>query len=413
MSGGRSTVGRQMRAFALCVLVAFLVLGTARASALVATTTPSIAWGLAGDYTPQDLGALSNRGLRLGLVEMAWSSAQPQEGAWSETYFASIRSRIAALRRNGFHVVLNFGLQEAPTWLLAKPDARFVNQQGTVFSGDAVANLVFALNLRGYAESYTAKVFRELGTAFYAVRVGGLHWGELAYPYRGRGTNDYWAFDRNALRARAGTPFARYVPCSGSVTQARGFASWYLDRLVDFQNWQVRMVRRSYPGPIAVLYPSHGIASGDAALAARANLCGGTPPEVNGELQRGIDHAREIDGLPRLQCLAAWSTWADNASAASTVFVPAARRGLMRMGENSGDDRDATAMRNAVANATRFRLSAFMWIRLDGSEPGVSTIDRFRAAIAALGGPGQPAAAPTRNAKTPCAAHVSGKRTRR
>jgi hypothetical protein len=179
--------------------------------------------------------------------------------------------------------------------------------------------------------------------------------------------------------------------------------SWYLDKLVDFQNWQVLTVRRSFRGPIAVVYPSHGISQGDAALAARSNLCGKTSAEVNGELQRGIDHSREIRGLPRLNCLAAWSTWADNASAAADVFGPAARRGLMRMGENSGDDRDATAMRNSVTNAIRFRLSAFLWIRLDGTEPSASTMDRFMATIDALGVPRRVAERPpARRGAAPC-----------
>jgi hypothetical protein len=52
-------------------------------------------------------------------------------------------------------------------------------------------------------------------------------------------------------------------PTKRSLEQAGRFLDWYLNSLVDFQNWQVSMVRRAgSSGKIMLLYPGWGIRSG-------------------------------------------------------------------------------------------------------------------------------------------------------
>src|SRR2546423_15025651 len=99
---------------------------------------------MAGGYTSSQLSSLSARGFRLGLVEMSWARAEPQDGMWDESYFQSVRDQISAMRILGFRIVLNFGMHHAPAWLLAKPNARFVDQYGAPYTASDEANLVFA-----------------------------------------------------------------------------------------------------------------------------------------------------------------------------------------------------------------------------------------------------------------------------
>jgi hypothetical protein len=374
------------------VLVSVLVAATAACVALAepATsakqrTTPQPLWGIAGGYQDGDYAALAARGVDVVLLELRWAEAEPVEGRWNEPYFESVRRNIRLARSAGRRIVLNFGLHEAPDWLLARPGARFVDQHGRVFEGDRAANLVFATGLRPYAERYVKHVFAKLGRKFLAVRVGGLHLGELTYPYEGRGSNSYWAFDQAATAARAKAGLAGYVPCTGGRDQARTFLTWYTRALVRFQNWQVRTVRRSFSGSIAVVYPGWGVRPGDAARAAATNLCGTSSPEINGEIQRGTNHRAQILGLPKDRCLAVWGTYADNAGHVAELANLATRRGFAKVGENSGESTDDAAMARSTENARRFKLDLFLWVRL--YDRGASSLDRWSNSIRATSRP--------------------------
>jgi hypothetical protein len=312
---------------------------------------------------------------------------------FDETYLDSVRRAIDRAHALGYRVVLNYGLDHAPTWILeardraGNPIGRFVDQDGTAFTDSDLPNLVFARRLRAYAREYVAKIFTpsEVGRYFFAVRVGGGLLGELDYPYiraNGKVANDYWAFDATA---RAASPVPGYRPCVGDPRQAARFLRWYFDRLVAFQNWQVRTVRRWYPGLIAVLYPSWGVRPGDFTRAVADNLCGHSPAEQNGEIQLGVDHARQIAALPHDRRLVVWGGWVDNPGYASWLFHLADKHHLRKMGENSGDDTDLAAMRRAVANANRFGLRAFMWVRAPHAYcycSSFATIDDYQSLIA-------------------------------
>jgi hypothetical protein len=369
------------------VVVALVALG----ATLARTTEPprgraaagAPLWGIAGPYGSTSLARLHRQGVRVTLLELDWSRAEPREGVFDQAYLAQIRAQLATQRANGMQVVLNYGLHDPPAWLLRKPNALFVDQDGTPYTQQPLANLVFATELRPYAERYTAEVFRVLGQDFLAVRVGGGLRGELSYPSvqeaaTGRIRNSYYAFDGAARRTN---PVPGWKPCSPSPNnEARRFLSWYLNALTDFQNWQIATVRRHYRGYIAVLYPSWGMRSGDFEKAIATDLCGVSSAELNGEVQRGFDHARHIAGI-RDPKAAVWGTWADRAPTIDWLSSLAARHDppLATFAENSGHD-GVAGMRTAVDAARRDRLKAFMWIRLTQAAcgcRGYATIDDY------------------------------------
>jgi hypothetical protein len=342
-------------------------------------------WGLVGPYDQVDLPELYQRGVRVVMLELSWAAAEPAEGEFDAAYLSAARARGDRFRAEGFKVVLSFGLQHAPGWLLSRPNARFVNQNGLQYLDHRVADLVFDVALRPLAERYTEKVFAELGTDFYAVRVGGGPNGELSYPgskrVQGRSENEYWAF---SPAAAASNPVPDWRPCEPSPQhEAERFLTWYLKSLVAFQGWQVDTVRRFYPGTIAVLYPSWGVYGGDIQAAIADNLCGGTAAQRSGDLQRGYDHAQQIAALPAAG-VAVWATWVDNAEVLQRLATLARARQLPLMGENSGGDGSAT-MRKAVAEARRIGLTAFLWVRAPEAYcfcQGYASIDEYTKAIA-------------------------------
>jgi glycosyl hydrolase family 42 (putative beta-galactosidase) len=343
----------------LALLCALLAAAGCRAEARPAAGP---LWGLVGPYDQVNLAELRQQGVEVVLLEMSWAAAQPRERYFDERYLAVVRAQRDHFHAAGLKIVLNFGLHHAPDWVLARPDALFTDQNGTRYLKDDVADLVFATQLRPLAEAYTQKVFAELGTDFYAVRVGGGPKGELGYPGM-PGTQrylpNYLAF---SAAASAGNPVPGWRPCRPSPHQeAQRFLDWYLESLVDFQQWQIDTVRRFYPGAIAVLYPSLGVGAGDIAAAVADNLCGNTDAQRGGDLQRGYDHSRQIAALPA-HGVAVWATWTDNPTALQRLATLAQARHLALMGENSGED-TASAMRRSVADARRLQLLAFLWVR--------------------------------------------------
>ncbi|MFN2582308.1 MAG: beta-galactosidase, partial [Candidatus Dormibacteria bacterium] len=319
------------------------------------------------------------------VLEFTWSSAEPQQGVYNESYFSNLRNIIAAWQAAGIRqFVLNFGMHNAPSWLLNMPNGRLVDQHGVAWTGDNTPNLFFNATLRSYAADYTNKVFSELGTNWYAIRVGGGPLGELDYPTLRNDSNNsidpcpsqragfvcpyYWAFDG---AAQASDPVRGWLPGQSSPNgQASTFLNWYLDSLKNFQNWQVSTVRAACPScPVAVLYPSWGMRSGDFQAAVNDNLAGASSPELNGEVQGGRDHQRQITGLTDANTIV-WGTWCDNSGTVSWLAGLALQQHLPMMGENGGPG--ATSKATAlISNALTYGMRAAFWIRY--ADPGTDT----------------------------------------
>ncbi|WP_424949844.1 hypothetical protein [Deinococcus sp.] len=274
------------------------------------------------------LGSDYQAGLRVRTLELAWDRYELTEGGWDEAYLSSKRSEYLANVRAGFEVVLDLGVQYPPGWLLKLPDSRFVDQHGSVYRsqdpGANPVNAVFNRAVRAYQARYVTQVFRELGSAFYGVRLGWGRYGELGFPLVDAGANSYWAFDALAQGERPGLPdgvradpvpgwqplTGRRTPTDGDRAAARSFVSWYLDSLNNYHDWQIGLVRGLYAGRLFMLYPSFGLRPGQLDQAVAGGLGGLTSPEINTELQRGFDFARYIGGL-KDPLVSPYTTWLD------------------------------------------------------------------------------------------------------
>ncbi|GIE97069.1 beta-galactosidase [Paractinoplanes rishiriensis] len=308
-------------------------------AAVAAETTAAPVVGIIGNYSDDDMRTMRAGG-RAGdaLVELEWAYAEPVRGRFDEAYLDRIAARVANLTAMGYTISLNAGVQDAPAWLLRLPGARYVDQHGEAYLDTDEPNLVFGTGYRYLAVRYLTKVFAKLGTGFSIVRAGGGHWGELTYPFRldpatGRLRNLYFAFDVNA---RAKNPVPAWRPGRPSPNgQAGKFLSWYLNSLTGYQNWQVQALRTAgYPGRVAMLYPSWGMRAGDFERAVATDLGGTSSAEINGEVQRGYDARRQINGL-RDRNVVVYGTWAENADTVNYLSGLARARGLATMGEIS------------------------------------------------------------------------------
>jgi hypothetical protein len=254
-----------------------------------------------------------------------------------------------------------------------------VDQFGEVYRQAPVPNLIFGTKYRPLAVDYLRTVLTYLGTDFTIIRAGGGHWGELTYPYLfkpgGNVRNLYWAYD---VIAAEQSPVGLWRPGDASPHgEARKFLNWYLDRLVEYQNWQVTALRQAgYAGPVAMLYPSWGMRSGDLEAAVRDNLNGTSPAELHGEVQRGYDQARQILALTD-QNVVVSSTWGEQLPVVSYLAQLAAGKRLPVMAENAGSVTQQQ-MDAALTNAVSHGLSTFFLIRahdlLTGAPDGAATL---------------------------------------
>jgi hypothetical protein len=263
-------------------------------------------------------------GLRLATMDLSWSRYETADGTYNQAYINELKAEYAAFRAKGMQVILGLGVQYPPDWLLALPNARYVNQYGTPYvstdSGKKIGNMVFNQALRDQYKTYLQRLFNDLGTDFYAVRLGGWY-GELNYPEHSFGgrTNCYWGFDPVAKGSAGGlaaglspNPVPSWTPGAASANHdsARRFADWYMESLQNYHDWQITTVRQLYSGKMAMMYPSWGVRPGQLDAAINADLNGSTSAEQNGEVQRGYDFARYVAGITDPNTVV-YSTWID------------------------------------------------------------------------------------------------------
>ena len=271
-------------------------------------------WALIGSNNPALLSKESAAGIQIKTFSLSWKKVYPAKGILDSSYVERKRSELNQLYQSGFEVILLLGYHDVPGWVHEEyADSYYINQYGDRYedtdnAGDA--NLVYNPVLQKLTEDYIQTIFSYFGTNFVAVRIGGGRYGELTYPpaeYANK-TNCYWAFDQNAI---AKSPVPDWRPGDPSPAgEATKFLDTYLDTLVDYQNWQIATVRKSYAGWIMVLYPSWGIRPGDEDAAIQGNLSGNTSAEKNGEIQRGYDFARQVMAIDDPNVIIT-TTWLD------------------------------------------------------------------------------------------------------
>ncbi|MFI5494836.1 beta-galactosidase [Actinoplanes sp. NPDC051859] len=329
------------------------------------------ALGIIGNYSDADMTNLRTAGGASDvLVEMSWAQAEPTKGVYNEQYFASIAKRISTLKALGYTISFNTGVHEAPAWLLNSTGARFVDQNGGVYTDSPEPNLVFGTRYRYLAERYLTTVFARLGDQFSLVRVGGGHWGELTYPSKvnpstGKIRNLYYAYDVYAQQA---SPVKGWKPGQPSPNGEAGkFLRWYLTALADYQNWQITALRTAgFAGNAAVLYPSYGMRTGDLEKAVATNLNGTSSPEINGEVQRGFDMARQVNALKDKNVIV-YGTWAESNATVTYLAGLAKAKGLKTMAETSHDMR-VDQMPLVMAQAQKNNLAALYIVRQKATE---------------------------------------------
>lgn len=354
-------------------------------------------------------------GIRIATLEVSWDRAEPKQNQFDEAYLKERKARLGAFRQHGMQVALDLGLQYPPAWVFGLPNSRYVNQFGKAYVGDRPgatgANAVFNQQIRDRQAAYVARVLRELGHSVDIVRLGWCYYGELHYPsHRFDGQiNCYWAFDDLAQGKAQGLP-PTLTPCPvpgwkpGTKTDdhhaASRFIDWYLACLQNYHDWQIGTVREHYQGRLAMLYPSWGIRPGWIENAVMHDLDGSTPPEENGEIQRGYDFARLIRGVrdPKLIVYCTWidsdPTFGDDASDNPARWSPvhylsdlATRHPLKlaAMAENTGPG-TPKALALSLQRARRYKLSALIWAfepnLYDNAMDHVS-IEQFQSAVEA------------------------------
>lgn len=338
--------------------------------------------------------AAQNRaaGMRVAVISIGWNTYQPAPDAFNAAYVAATKEKMAAFRKAGFVLQLNFGLQYSPTWIFEGANSHYENQYGDRYavpdpgSGKQIPNAIFNQAVRARIAAYTERVFRDLGTDWQSVRLGGGWYGELNYPepkYNGK-TNCYWAFD-DIAQGRAPGLAAGLQPCpvpgwkpggaSPDHASARHFADWYMNALKNYHDWQIADVRRFYNGNLCMLYPSWGVRPGQIEAAVQTDLSGTTPAEKNGEISRGFDFERYIAGItdPKVIVYGTWldtnPQWSDESSPDPARWSPAhwlshlaARHPLkLRLwGENTGRN-DVAALDLTFRRIEEYDLMGVMW----------------------------------------------------
>lgn len=316
---GSGLIGRSVLIIALAMVV-LLVVGYSASSC---SRQPHLFALISNDGT--HLQEERAAGVEAKVVELSWRQYYPSEGKIDTAYVRSKKAEMEELRKAGFDIILSLGYHDTPPWLHENyRNTYYVSQFGEGWTGDTFddghpvdngdANLVFNHRLRGLVASYMKDVFREFGSDFYAVRLGGGRYGELTYPPAdfGRRDNVYWAYDENAQKRAAKAGFGGWRPGEPSPEGEAGrFLNWYLDSLVSYQGWQVDAVREAgYSGRIMMLYPGWGIRPEQIEEATSTNLDGSTSAEVNGEIQSGRDFARQVGAIEDENVLVT-TTWLD------------------------------------------------------------------------------------------------------
>jgi hypothetical protein len=327
-------------------------------------------------------------GVNLVTLSIHWDRFEPAEGQLDTAYIASIKDQISQYRNAGMQIILGTGIHHPPSWLFNYPYSRYIDQYGDVYapglSGKNIANMIFNQNMRDKQETYLNRVFTQLGTDFYAVRLGGGWYGELNYPdnnYNNH-SNAYWAYDQIAQGNATGlpssmtkAPITGWRPGSTSVNHdaARSFANWYMASLQNYHDWQITTVRKLYPGKLLMLYPSWGIRPGQLDAAIAVDLNGSTSAEINGEVSRGFDYARYVGGITDPNVVV-YSTWlnADDSNDGSTnpaIWSPIHYLASLAnsnpvqpkvFGENTGAD-TAADMTRSFNQMRKYNLLGIVW----------------------------------------------------
>ena len=397
------------------LLAALAILGGCRAPDALPPAPPTRYFGtLQGD--PARTADQVAKGIRVEVVGVNWMRLEPKPGEIDVAYVEKVREQIRRFREAGALVCLDFALQYTPAWVFEIPHSRFMNQHGQEYRdgdpGRDFPNGIFNRRVREAQARHAANALRLFGDDCYAVRMGWCEYGELGFPrarFDGQ-RNCFWAYDAVAQGQSPELLPEGLPPCpvpgwkpgaaSPDHRDARAFADWYLDALVDYQNWQISVVRRHFKGPLQMMYPSWGLRPGVVEDLIAKDLASDTQ-----EIQRGLDYARLIRALPDPDVIV-YCTWMDGDNPELEDDGPdPAKWSPMRYlahlahtheprleawGENSANPSDRRAMARCFERMRRYDVRGLVWAferNLYDSTGKYASIDHYARFIRELGSP--------------------------
>jgi hypothetical protein len=322
---------------------------------------------VSGGYFSQERAA----GVRSVTINVGWQNAEPEQGVFNRAYLSLVTTQIVAARAQGFSVVLDPGLQYAPSWVFALPgQTRFIDQYGDAFGGTAdsgnnVPNGVTNTAVRAAEGAYLQGLANGLpaGSLSY-VRAGGGADGELRYPdptYNGH-SNLWWAYD---AQAQAASPVPGWVPGSGTPEEAASFLAAYNQNLIDYGAWLVSTTEAAFNTKVLLLLPGWGERPGVADEEANSLLTLG-----DDEFNYGADWAGQLAAVTDKADTVAYTTYLDGQAFDSAVTGEApiaylaslaVANGMAVGGENTGNGTVST-LEQMATSAKMYNLVIVNWM---------------------------------------------------
>jgi hypothetical protein len=368
------------------------------------TASPSVQLGIIG-VSGQYFTAEQAAGLKLVVIGVSWSSAEPASGTYS-SYLSSVRAEIADARSRSLGVVLDPGLQYPPAWVFSLPGGtRFVDQYGDVYtgaagSGDDVANAVTDSSVRAAQATYLRNLSAQIpGTLLNAVRTGGGPDGELRYPtgeYNGH-VHAFWAYDSSS---RAVSPVPGWEPGTGTQTDASKFLAAYNHNITAYGDWLDGQMAADFHTRQLIMLPGWGERPGAASQEVSDLLTLGYD-----EFSQGLDWADPLPSLPNRAELVAYTTYLDGPTVEPTLQLedPISyiayldhSLGIHLGGENTGNGSVST-LDLVVSRALTLHLAVVEWMDeaqvvastagSDPADPAGPTLASLAAAATSLRNP--------------------------
>lgn len=260
-------------------------------------------------------------GISLVTIPVGWNLAEPIEGTFNESYMQSVLSQIAIAKASGMSVILDPGIQYAPTWVMTLDDSsQFVDQYGDRFggppgSGDEVPNAVTDALVRSALQSYLAWLGQQFPTGLlYAIRVGGGPTSELSYPpstFNGH-TDCYWAYDPDTQQQMS---VPDWMPGTGTAADAQAFIDQYNANLAAYGAWLNEEIYEDFSGLTQLLMlPAWGQRPGFVQAGVATLLMQGSV-----ELNNGTDWPLQLASIPHPSSTVVYTTWLDAPNEGSTA----------------------------------------------------------------------------------------------
>lgn len=335
-----------------------------------ATAMSPIPLGIVG-ASGHDFGAEQAAGLKVVMIGVIWSKAEPSPGTFSMAYLASLRTEIADARSRSLGVVLDPGLQYPPSWVFSLPGGtRFVDQYGDAYtrpsaSGANVANAVTDGAVRSAEAQYLTTLSAQIpGSLLSAIQTGGGPDGELSYPgstYNGH-TDCFWAYDASTQGI---SPVPGWRPGTGTTTEASAFLAAYNRDLNAYGAWLDARLATDFHTRQLIMLGGWGERPGVATAEVNSLLTLGYD-----EFSQGLDFADLLPSLPNRAEVVAYSTYLDGPSWQSDVqhedpiaYIAHVARplGIAIGGENTGHG-SVQSLNLVVKRARSLHLSIVEWM---------------------------------------------------